>query len=102
MPITRIERGAVTRTANAWDGLRSGTLTATTTPQALASRHEHIMEVIVQNDPDSSNAVFVGDTRYQHYQLAAGSNVTVKVNDLSIVYVKTASGTATVNWLAGE
>ena len=100
--MTKIQRGAVLRTANAWDGLRSGTQTATTTPTPLATRHLPIMEVIVQNDPDGQTAVFVGDRRSQNYQLNSGANVTVRVNDLSLVYVRTAAGTATVNWLAPE
>jgi hypothetical protein len=100
--MTNIQRGAVLRTANAWDGLRSGTITATATAQPLSADHLPIMEVIVQNDPDGQTAVFVGDRRYQYYQLNGGASVTVPVCDLSLVYVRTAAGTATVNWLAGE
>jgi len=44
----------------------------------------------------------VGDRRYQYYQLNGGANVTIDVCDLSLVYVRTAAGTATVNWLAPE
>jgi hypothetical protein len=100
--MTKIQRGAVIRTANAWDGLRSGTQTATTTPAPLSTGHLPIMEVIVQNDPDSSVSAFVGDARNQEFQLVAGASVTVPVCDLTLVYVRTESGTATVNWLAGE
>lgn len=100
--MTRIIRGSVIRTANAWDGLRSGTQTATTTAAPLATDNLPIMEVIVQNDPDDQTAVFVGDRRNQYFQLVAGASVTVPVCDLSLVYVRTESDTATVNWLAGE
>jgi len=100
--MTRIQRGAVLRTANAWDGLRSGTMTVTTTPTPLSARGLAIMQVILQNDPDGQTAVFVGDRRYQYYQLNGGANVTIDVCDLSLVYVRTAAGTATVNWLAPE
>jgi len=100
--MTKVERGACKRTANAWDGLRSGTITATTTAQPLSTNNLPIMQVIVQNDPDGQTAVFVGDRRFQHYQLNGGDNVTIPVCDLSLVYVRTAAGTATVNWLAPE
>jgi len=102
MATTRLERGNVSRVANAWNGLFSGTLTATTTPQPLSTTSRHIMEVLVQNDPDGQTAVFIGDVRRQLYQLNGGGSVTVKVNDLSVVYVRTDAGTATVNYLAFE
>lgn len=100
--MTKIQRGAVTRTANAWDGLRSGTQTATITPTPLSTGHLPIMEVIVQNDPDSSVTAIVGDRRAQEFKLVAGASVTVPVCDLNLVYVRTESDTATVNWMAGE
>jgi len=99
--MTKLQRGAVLRTANAWDDFRSGTATAAVGGTALSSVHYPIMEVIVQNDPDSGEAVFVGNATGQYFQLVAGASVTVPVCDLSLVYVKSAAGTATVNWLAG-
>ena len=90
------------RTANAWDNISVGTLTATAAGVALATVNTPILEVLVQNDPDSGEAVFVGDRRRQTFQLSAGASVTIPVNDLSTVYVSSAGGTATVNWLAGE
>lgn len=100
--MTRLQRGAVIRTANAWDGLRSGTITATTIKQPLSTARIPVMEVIVQNAPSQQVNVLVGDTRSQEYELISGADVRIKVNDLSTVYVRTAAGTATVNWLAGE
>ena len=98
--MTNIQRGAVLRTANAWDNFTTGTLTATAAPVALANRGTPIMEVIVQNDPDSQEAVFVGNQYGQHWQLAAGANVTIKVSNLALVYVTSAAGSAIVNWMA--
>jgi hypothetical protein len=100
--MTKIQRGAVIRTTNAFDGLRSGTLTATVAPVALSSDNVPVMEIIVQNDPDSGEAAFVGDSRSQNYQLNAGVSVTIPVCDLSLVYVRSAAGAAIVNWLAPE
>jgi hypothetical protein len=109
MAKTKVEGGPVSRVANAWNGLRGGTLTATTTKQNLtvgvgnpATGKYQCVEVIVQNSPDSSNSVFVGDARYQEFELIAGASLTVPINDLSLVYVRTTTGTATVNLLIAE
>ena len=99
--MTKITRGSVTRTANAWDNFNSGTLIATGPPVALAAAHTAIMEVIVQNDPDSAEAAYVGTAFGQNFQLPAGSSITIPVNDLSLVYVTSAGGTARINYLAG-
>jgi len=98
--MTNIQRGAVLRTANAWDNFTTGTLTATAAPVALANRGTPIMEVIVQNDPDSQEAVFVGNQYGQHWQLAAGASITIPINNLALVYVASVGGTARVNWMA--
>jgi len=99
--MTKIERGAVTRTANAWDSFNSGTLIATGPPVALAAANTPIMEVIVQNDPDSAEVAYVGTAFGQHFQLVAGSSITIPVSDLSLVFVTSAGGTARINYLAG-
>ena len=99
--MTKIQRGAVLRTANAWDNITVGTPTATAAGVALATVNTPILEVLVQNDPDSGEAAFVGNQFSQPFQLAAGSSVTIPVNDLATVYVNSAGGTAIVNWIAG-
>jgi hypothetical protein len=99
--MTKIQRGAVLRIANAWDNFTVGTVTATQLGNALAARPTAIMEVIVQNDPDSGEAAFVGNPFNQLFQLAVGVSVTVPVCDLSLVYVRSAAGTAVINWMAG-
>jgi len=98
--MTNIQRGAVLRTANAWDNFTTGTLTATAAPVALANRGTPIMEVIIQNDPDSQEAVFVGNQYGQHWQLAAGASITIPINNLALIYVASVGGTARVNWMA--
>ena len=99
--MTKLQRGAVLRTANAWDNFSTGTLTATAAPVALAATATPIMEVIVQNDPDSGEAAYVGNQFGQYFQLAAGANVTIPVCDLSLVYVTSVGGAAIINWIAG-
>jgi hypothetical protein len=99
--MTKIQRGAVIRTANAWDNFTVGTTTATILSNALAGSPTAILEVLVQNDPDSGESAFVGNPFNQHFELVAGASVTIPVCDLSLVYVRSAAGTATINWMAG-
>lgn len=100
--MTKIERGAVTRTANAWDDFRSGTVAAGAAAVPLVADSMPIMEVIVQNAAASASTILVGNVARQNFEVAAGASVTVPVCDLSLVYVKTGpGGSATVNWLAG-
>lgn len=98
--MTKIERGAVIRTANAWDNFSTNTVTAAAAATQLAAAHTPIMEVLIQNDPDSGEALFVGNQFGQYYQLSAGASVTIPVCDLSLVYVRSAGGTAVANWIA--
>lgn len=100
--MTKVQRGAVLRAATAFDGLRSGTMTATTTAAPLSTDHIGVMEVVVQNAPGGQISIFVGDRRYQYYELTSGSNVRIGVCDLSLVYVRAESGSVVVNWLAPE
>ena len=99
--MTKLQRGAVLRTANAWDNFSTNTLIATAAPVALADTPTPIMEVIVQNDPGQGETAYVGNAFGQYYQLVTGSSVTIPVCDLSLVYVTSVGGTAVINWIAG-
>jgi len=99
--MTKIERGAVIRTANAWDNFAVGRLAATIAPVPLATAPTPIMEVIVQNNPGGQESAYVGNVYGQPFVLTAGSSVTIPVCDLSLVYVTSVSGTVVINWLAG-
>lgn len=57
-------------------------------------------EVLIQADPDNTVAVFIGNATAQPIKLNAGGYIPIPVNDVSLLYVKTASVTANVNWLA--
>lgn len=99
--MTRINRGAVQRVANAYDSMTTGTLTVNSLAGvALAAVPTPILEVIVQNDPDSAVSVYVGPVTGQYFELIAGANITIPINDLSDVYVRTDGAAATVNWIA--
>lgn len=81
--------------------MQDGTQSATTTAAPLNGGTSIVcQEVLVQNDPDNAVDVFVGNATSQSVQLRPGETYTALVNNVSKVYVKSASSTATVNWQA--
>ncbi len=72
--------------------------TATTSPAALTS--QVCNEVLVQNDPSSGNNLAVGNVSSQNTVLVPGASVSMPVANTNLVYIRTPSGTATVNILA--
>lgn len=78
-----------------------GTQTATTTPGALnGGTSLSCTEVYVQNDPGSVYNLYVGYNGAQPLVITPGSGTSLQISNVNLVYVKTSSGTATVNWLA--
>jgi hypothetical protein len=72
--------------------------TATTSPAALTS--QVCNEVVVQNDPGSSNDLYVGNSSSQVIVLVPGASIVIPVCNANLVYLKTATGTADVNIIA--
>ena len=85
-------------TTNASATLYAGTLTTSTTAAALAST-QAIREVLIQNDPDNSADVLVGNSSAQPIQLKPGQSMVIPVADLATVYAKSISGAPVVNYL---
>ena len=81
--------------------LYADTKSVGTTAEALAAS-QTITKVVMQNDPDSTANVLVGNETVQSIKLVPGANITIAVNDLAKVFVKAESGTVTVNYLAGS
>ena len=79
--------------------LYAGTNSLTTGAEILAASTT-VVEVLVQNDPDSTTNALVGSSAAQTIELAPGDAVTVPTDNLATVYVKAVSGTPTVNYLA--
>lgn len=97
--MTKITRGAVLRTAGAYDGMFVGTIGIGLPAQAIYQEQRAILEVIVQNDPASNNNVSVGDRARQLFVLRPGENITIPINNLNRVYARSVGG-ATVNFIA--
>jgi hypothetical protein len=80
------------------DNPKAGQLSATTTAAALGS--QPCSAVLVQNDPGSAQNVLVGDSVNQYVVIQPGKALVLPCANVSQIFVKSASGTMTVNWLA--
>ena len=99
--MTKIERGAVIRTASAWDNIAVAAGTAGVAGTSLSTTHAAILEVMIQCNTGSPESVFVGNQYGQNFEVVAGGYVVVPVNDLNTVYIRSAAGTGTYNYIAG-
>ena len=99
--MTKIERGAVQRVASAWDGISAAAGTAGVGGTPLSDNHAEILEVMIQCNTGSPESIFVGNNHGQNFEVVAGGFVVIPVNDLSTVYIRSAAGTGTYNYIAG-
>lgn len=75
----------------------------TSAAQAIATEPQaSIREVLVQADPANSTNVCVGTASAQYVVLTPGQSISLPLNSLTRIYVKMASATGAVNWLARD
>jgi hypothetical protein len=79
----------------------AGTKTATVTAAALGSS-QMVSYLAIQSDPGNVANVVIGSSNAQYVELTPGAALTLENVDLDDIYVKTATGTATVNYLGVE
>jgi hypothetical protein len=80
------------------DTLLDGNITATTSAAALTAGASH--KQTVQNDPSNTTDIYVGNATTQSTRLIPGAAMDLTVSNLNLIYVKTVSGTARVNYSA--
>ena len=56
-------------------------------------------EVVIQNDPDNVVDILIGTSGALIFQMSPGDSIPLAIENLNLVYGKTVSSTATVNWL---
>ena len=78
--------------------LVTGSVTADTNATALPS--QACSQVLIQNDPDNTVNLLLGNATLQPIDLVPGATVTLNVQNLNVIYYKAASATATLNYLA--
>src|SRR5437764_4243481 len=82
--------------------LTFGTVSATTSAAALnGGASLPCAGVCVECDPGASADVLVGDGSSQPLRLKPGQSLAMEITDAALLFVKSASGTQTVNWVAG-
>lgn len=77
----------------------AGTLSATTSAAALASSTA-ISKVAIQNRYDNTVDILCGNASAQPILLRPGEGMSLDINNLNLAFCKTASGTATVAYVA--
>ena len=73
-----------------------------TTAVAISTTTANIREVLIQSDPANTTNILVGSSTAQEVVLTPGQSITVPIISLSLIFVKMASGTGVVNWLARD
>lgn len=78
--------------------LTAGTNALSTTAEALRASLV-AWECLVQNDPDNTVDILVGDATSQTIQLAPGQAITLPIQNAATIYLKSVSATPTANYL---
>ena len=73
------------------------TVTTTATVVGLSGK---FISCVLQNDPDSAQDIYIGPETTPRVRLEAGKSITLTIEDLTRIYVKTSTSTATLNVLA--
>lgn len=79
--------------------LRDGTLVLSTTAAALSSSTALKKGVLIQNPSTNTINAIVGNATSQNTVLEPGREIFIEIDNLNAVYVKSASGTPTINYL---
>ncbi len=75
----------------------------TTTPVQISTTvAQHIREVLIQADSTNTTTVLIGNSTAQEVELTAGQSITLPVISIALIWVKMASGTGIVNFIARD
>lgn len=69
---------------------------------AISTTTNNIREALIQSDPANTTNMFIGNATSQEVVLTPGQSITIPIISLSLVYVKMASLTGIVNWIARD
>jgi len=79
--------------------LYDGTVSVTTVAAAIAPS-QSCATLILQADPANTVTILVGNGTGQHFALMARDSLQLSVSNIALVYAKTTTGTAVLNYLA--
>jgi len=73
-----------------------------TTAGPVSTTSPNCREAIFQSDPANTTNMLIGNATAQYVVLTPGQAITIPTISVSLVYVKMASGTGILNWLARD
>ena len=82
-----------------WAGEKTG---IDTNAVAISTTSNNMREALIQADPSNTTNLLIGNADAQEVVLTPGQSITIPIISLSLVYVKMASGTGTVNWISRD
>lgn len=82
--------------------LFAGQASVTMVAGPVSTTSSNMREAIIQSDPTNTTNMLVGNATAQNVILTPGQAITIPVISLSLIYVKMASSTGLVNWLARD
>ena len=84
-----------------YDSMQCGTRTVNTAQVPLTTDSIVCWQVIVQASRTNTQYLRIGNSKQGcYFELAAGQAITIPINNLNKVYVRSESGTQTVSWIA--
>ena len=89
-PLRRVTMGG--------SNLVAGTNALTTSSEVLGTT-DVTWECMIQNDPDNTDDMLIGDATTQSIQLAPGESITIPIDDRNTINLVAVSGTPTANFL---
>lgn len=95
-----IRNGALVTNEASSAALQAGTTALTTTATAIAGANA-VTEILLQADQANTADIMIGSASAQPIRLTPGQSTRIRVTNTNLVYAKAASGSATLNWLAG-
>ena len=97
--MTKVAQGPAGRVANAFDSMVVGSGTAINLGAALNGGAQlRCMEVMVQ--VTGQTAAFIGNEFNQFFRLAQYDSITIPINNVASISIRTDAGTSDYNWIA--
>lgn len=98
MAVTNIA-GKVNIAVQGSESISTGQTTATTTA-GVVNANAACREVIIQSDIANTVNILIGNSANQFLVLEPGDSITIPIANVNLVYVRSASLTAVVNWFS--
>jgi hypothetical protein len=105
MTTTKMAGGPREGVAESYNALVTGTLLVGEAQQPLVSTNTPVFSVLIQVPTGLVGTLYVGTSEHQYVSVVAGREITIRVRDLNLIYVRAEdfagpAGGLRVNWIA--